>query len=241
MRIGLIGDIHGNIVALEKCYSVLKQEGCEQFFHTGDLVGFGPFPNESVDFIRAHRIPGVRGNYDENAAYKSEDCGCDFGDDKERQAYESTFIWTRKRLSHAARSLLIDLPFDLTFGESGHTFSIFHANPFDIYTAIFESRSDSFMKEIAGYTGADINIFSHTHVPFYKSIDGIHFINVGSVGNPKDGDPRACCVVLDVDGGVNERVKARILRVEYDLNKVVDAAKQASLPAGIIESILTGK
>ncbi len=237
MRIGLIGDIHGNIVAAEQCYAVLKGEGCDTFFHTGDIVGFGPFPNECVAFIRAHEIPGVRGNYDENAAYKSEDCGCDFVDPREREAYEATFVWTRDQLDPAARSLLVDLPFDIQFRKGEHDFSIFHANPFDIYTSISEDRSEAFMKEIAGYTGASINIFSHTHIPFYRKLDGIHFINVGSVGNPKDGDPRASCVILDINGSV----RVKILRVEYDVGKVVEAVKKASLPPEIVDSLLNGK
>lgn len=237
MKIGLLGDIHGNIVALERCYRLLKDEGCGKIYHLGDVVGYGPFPNECVEFIRQVELEGVRGNYDENAAYKSEDCGCDFGNDSEFDLYYKTYLWTRDHLSHSARSLLIDLPFDINFKTGDHSFSLFHANPFDIYTSIWESRGEGFMKEIAKYTGADLNIFAHTHVPFHRNIDGVHFINVGSVGNPRDGDPRASCVILEIDG----RVNVRILRVEYDVQKIADAVKKTTLPPEIAARLLTGK
>ncbi|MEW5806368.1 MAG: metallophosphoesterase family protein [Acidobacteriota bacterium] len=237
MRIGFLGDIHGNIVALERCYGILKDEGCENIYHLGDLVGYGPFPNECVEFIRLVQMEGVRGNYDENAAYKSEDCGCDFGDDTEFDLYHRTYLWTRDRVSHAARSLLIDLPFDINFKAGKQTYSLFHANPFDIYTSIWESRGDDFMRDMARYTGADVNVFAHTHVPFHKNIDGIHFINVGSVGNPKDGNPRASCVILDADANV----RVRILRVEYDIEKVAEAIRKSPLPSEIADRLLIGK
>lgn len=237
MRIGILGDIHGNILALEKCHKYLKEEGCEAFYHVGDLIGFGPFPNECVDFIRAEQIPGARGNYDENASYKSKDAGVDFGSQKEHKLYYKTFLWTRDILSPAARSLLIDLPFDVTFKEGSFVFSLFHANPFDIYTAITEKRSEGFMDEVASYTGANVNVFAHTHVPFYRQVNGIHFINVGAVGNPKDGDPRAGCVIVDL----NADVKVKIVRLDYDVQKVADAVKQTTLPSEIADRLLAGK
>ena len=241
MRLGILGDIHGNIVALEKCYKLLKDEGCEKFYHVGDLVGFGPFPNECVAFIRAHEIEGVRGNYDENTSYRSNDAGVDFGDQKEHKLYYKTYLWTIDALNPASRSLLVDLPFDVNFKEKDFTFSLFHANPFDIYTAITESRSEGFMREIAGYTGASVNVFAHTHIPFYREIDGIHFINVGSIGNPKDGDPRASCVIIDINGNINENIGVTILRVEYDVKKVADAVRQTTLPPEIADRLLEGK
>lgn len=237
MKIGILGDIHGNIVALEKCHKLLKDKGCEAFYHVGDLVGFGPFPNECVDFIRAHEIEGVRGNYDENTSYRSEDAGVDFGDRKEHSLYYKTYLWTREALKPVSRSLLIDLPFDVNFKEGYYRFSLFHANPFDIYTAINEKRGEGFMMEVASYTGANVNIFAHTHIPFYREVDGIHFINVGAVGNPKDGDPRACCVIVDI----NEDIKVDILRVEYDVNMVADAVRQTTLPPEIADRLLRGK
>lgn len=237
MRLGILGDIHGNILALEKCYKFLKDEGCEAFYHVGDLVGFGPFPNECVDFIRAYEIPGARGNYDENTSYQSKDAGIDFGSFEEHAIYYETFLWTRDVLKPGSKSLLMDLPFDVTFKEGKHTFSLFHANPFDIYTAITEKRSEGFMKEVADYTHAKVNVFAHTHVPFYRVVDGIHFINVGAVGNPKDGDPRASCVIVDL----NDDIKVQIKRLEYDVQKVADAVKRTTLPPEIADRLLSGR
>ena len=119
MKIIVLGDIHGNLPALEMCVAEARREGYDRLFHAGDLVGYGPFPDEVVQFLRATGIPGVRGNWDENVAWEGESAGPLRGDERLLDAAQDSFSWTRSNVNAISRNVLGNLPFEIRFREGG--------------------------------------------------------------------------------------------------------------------------
>ncbi len=146
-----------------------------------------------------------------------------------------SYEWTRAHVSGETKAYLGTLPLRIDIRPlgghiSGPTVLLLHGNQSLNTVYVTADRPDAFlskMAEAAGASSGDVICFGHTHVPWHRVIDGIHFVNTGSVGRPKDGDPRASYVVLDV--GTNG-VSPEIARVAYDVEKAAEAIIASDLP-----------
>ena len=246
MRIALISDIHANLPALEAVLDDIRRRGdTAATYHLGDLVGYAPWPDETVDRIRAEGIAGVAGNYDSTVATDYKHCGCRYEDPRQEALSHLSYDWTRRHASAATKAFLGALPFRLDLRPlGGHVAGprviLVHGAP-TLNTLYWTAdRSDDFCAKMAGQAGAqrgDAVCFGHTHMPWHREVEGIHFVNTGSVGRPKDGDWRAGYVVLSVDGA---RVDAELVRVEYDLDRAMDAIRRSDLPDDFAEYLRTG-
>src|SRR2546428_3784931 len=112
MRLAVLGAIHGSLEALEAALEEAGRAGCEKILHTGDLIGYGPRPNETIDLVRARGIAGARGNFDENAAWGGEAPGVAGGAGEVALA-DQAYRWTVDRLGYSQRNFLKDVPFSL--------------------------------------------------------------------------------------------------------------------------------
>jgi predicted phosphodiesterase len=200
MRYALISDIHANLPALRAVLAAIaRRHDVAATYHLGDLVGYAPWPDETVDMIAAAGILGVAGNYDSTVPTDYKHCGCKYEDPRQEELSHLSFGWTQAHVSPATKQLLAGLPFRIdlkpTGGHlAGPTVVLVHGTPTlntDYWT---EDRPDSFclkMAEMAGARRGDVIAFGHTHKPWHREVEGIHFVNTGSVGRPKDGDWRA--------------------------------------------------
>ncbi len=236
MRYALISDVHANLPALEAVLADIAQRAdIAATYHLGDLVGYAPWPNEVVDLIRTRSIVGVSGNYDSTVATDYKHCGCRYEDPRQEELSHESFAWTKAHVSPATRAALGALPFRLDlrpFGghESGPTVMLVHGTPTVNTLYWTEDRPDHFrmkMAQIAGAQTGDVIAFGHTHVPWHAEAHGIHFVNTGSVGRPKDGDWRAGYVLLELDAA---RVDVELVRVEYDVERAARAISDSELP-----------
>jgi len=227
MKLAVLGDIHGNIDALEKAYSAALAERPDEIIHLGDLGGYAPFVNEVVDFLMDRNIRGVQGNYDFNVAAESEHCGCRYDDPAQAALADLSFAWTKQHASDRSKDYMRSLPRELRFKANGRTVAVFHATPHRNNIYWHEDRPERFYKEMAEKADADIMIYGHTHKPYRKDIEGRVFVNSGSTGKPKDGDPRACLALLDISEG---QVDSRFIRVAYDLEKAAASIINSGLP-----------
>jgi len=246
MRYALISDIHANLPALEAVLAhIARQPDVAATYHLGDLVGYAPWPNEVVERLRGLGIAGVAGNYDSTVATDYKHCGCRYEDPRQEELSHVSYAWTRAHVRPAAKQYLGQLPFRMDLRpRGGHeakpTVTLVHGAPTLNTLYWTEDRPDTFclrMAEAAGAVSGDVVAFGHTHRPWHRVVNGIHFVNTGSVGRPKDGDWRACYVLLDVTEGA---VGAEFVRAEYDLDKVVRGICESGLPPEFAEHLTTG-
>ena len=246
MRYALISDIHANLPALEAVLEhIHRQAGLMATYHLGDLVGYAPWPNETVDLLRQHKIPGVAGNYDSTVGTDYKHCGCRYEDPRQEELSHVSYDWTRQHVSPATKQFLAGLPFRIdVLPNGGHTSGprlvLVHGTPTLNTLYWTEDRPDEFclkMASIAGAKAGDVIAFGHTHKPWHREVQGIHFVNTGSVGRPKDGDWRAGYVLLDIGGGVPA---AEFARVEYDVERAMRGIRESQLPDDFAEHLRLG-
>lgn len=226
MKLIVLGDIHGNLPALEVALREARAAGYDLICHTGDLVGFAPFPEETVELVRSESIPGVRGHVDELIAGEADSLG-DGGEAGARAFEERAFAWTARRVGRLTRRYLGNLPFELRLEIGGRRATLLHATPVDAFTRLTERTSEEVMRSLGDIADADMIIFGHTHRPFHRVVDGRHFINVGSVGYPRDGDPRTGYTMIRADGNIEVRYE----RYPYDTDRLLREAASRRFPS----------
>lgn len=246
MKVALISDIHANLPALEAVLADIEhRSGIDATYHLGDLVGYAPWPNETVALLKSRGISGVAGNYDSTVATDYKHCGCKYEDPRQEELSHLSYEWTRQHVSLECKRFLGELPFRLDIRsvgghQSGPTLILVHGTPTLNTVYWTEDRPDSFCLSMAKHAGAsagDVIAFGHTHKPWTRTIDGIHFVNTGSVGRPKDGDPRAGYVVATLDG---TQATFEFTRVAYDIDRAVRGIEASELPNDFGEYLKTG-
>ncbi len=235
MKIAVLGDIHANIEALKVAYQAALQQGVDRIYHLGDLGGYAPFVNEVVDFLIEHNIPGVQGNYDEAVANDKTHCGCKYENDFQAEMFQISFDWTKRIVTERSRNYMKSLPFSIEFEVEGKTVKIFHATPTKNNLYWYEERPEQFYLLMAQKANADVMIYGHTHISYFKKLKGKYFINAGSVGNPKDGDSRTCLCVVNI---TQRDVEVDFIRKNYDLQKVINSIIESGLPYYFAERLL---
>ena len=245
MKYALISDIHANLPALQAVLADITSKQIVNVFHLGDLVGYAPWPNETVQLLRDSKIEGVSGNYDSTVATDYKHCGCKYEDPHQEELSHLSYAWTRENVSAETKAALGRLPFRLDLTPlGGHTSTprviLVHGTP--TLTTVYwtEDRSDDFCLNMARHADAkkgDVIAFGHTHLPWTREIEGIHFVNTGSVGRPKDGDWRAGYVVLDLSPG---ETTIDFIRVEYEVKLAAQGIRASSLPSEFADYLLAG-
>jgi putative phosphoesterase len=210
MRVGVLSDIHANRVALEAVFEDMPP--VDALVCAGDVVGYNPWPGECIDALRERSVPTIMGNHDRAVA-----TGTGFGGNGMADAGAR---YARKAIDDEQLEWLRGLPTERTCFEG--RLKLVHGHPEDpnryTYPALF---SPDLLGE------EDILVMGHTHVQAYESYDEGVVMNPGSIGQPRDGDPRAAYAVVDLDSLTVEQH-----RVDYDIDRVVEAVAAAGLPEG---------
>ncbi|MCM1989339.1 metallophosphoesterase family protein [Oceanirhabdus seepicola] len=218
-KVAFISDIHGNVEALKAVLEDMKNNGIDydNVYCTGDIVGYGPRPNEVIEELRKHNITSIMGNHDEAVGF--------FEVTKEkRNKLSNTLLWTVENIKEENKEFLKGLKKQLTIKVGEKNFLLTHGSSNSISEYIFENDI-ILQEEIASKLNEDIIVFGHTHIPYFKKVRGKVFINAGSVGKPKGGDNRACYCVVEV---YNE-IRVRFERVTYNIEKVVKEIEESEL------------
>ena len=238
MRLAVISDIHGNLPALEAALADISARGVDATYHLGDLVGYGPWPNEVIERIRDEGVAGVAGNYDTTVAHDHPSCGCQHDDPRHRALSAESYRWTAAHTSDANRRFLASLPFRLDirpFGghAGGPTLIMVHGGA-TLNTVYWrEDRTDHFCAKTIGLLRArdgDAVFFGHTHKPWTRFFNGRTLVNTGSVGRPKDADPRGSYALVEVGTG---GIEVTFPRVAYDVERAVAGIGDSGLPTGL--------
>ncbi|MHB8835836.1 MAG: metallophosphoesterase family protein [Candidatus Methylomirabilia bacterium] len=236
MRIGIVGDIHGNLAALSSVLSALRHCGVSAILNAGDTVGNSAFPDECVALLEKAQAIGVQGNYDEAVAQQYADCGCGPATLSLARLREASLRWTQTRISDQTRSHLRHLAVLRWLVFENRNLLLTHGQVGDHGGPGLEREQRAWAQR-AGETGADIVVLGHSHLPRVEQLGRTTFVNPGSVGKPVDGDPRAACAVVEI---TPTAVHARILRVQYDIEANARALVAAGLPAEIADQLRRG-
>jgi predicted phosphodiesterase len=236
MRYALISDIHANLPALEAVLADIDERQVHATWHLGDLVGYAPWPNEVVALLGERGISGVSGNYDSTTGLDYKHCGCRYEDPRQEALSHLSFEWTKAACSASTRHVLASLPFRIDLHPlgghaSGPSIVLVHGTPTLNTVYWHESRSDEFclkMAEQAGMKSGDLIAFGHTHLAWHRTVEGIHFVNTGSVGRPKDGDDRAGYTLLSVEH--DGTIAVQHVRVTYDVQRASARIRESTLP-----------
>ncbi|NPA75117.1 MAG: metallophosphoesterase family protein [Euryarchaeota archaeon] len=221
--LGVISDVHGNLPALIEVIHDMPED-VELLLCAGDVVGYNPYPCEVIQELKLHDVLCIRGNHDRAV----------LTDDYSRfNPYAAAAArWTRSVLSDACMEYLAGLKDSQGLLVNGVKIAMHHGAPFDEDYYVFPDRVS---EELLDYDEPDILILGHTHVPFIQEYpDGV-ILNPGSVGQPRDGDPRASYALIDIDNW-----KFEIRRVEYDIDLVERKIIETGLPAFLGERLHLG-
>jgi len=226
-KLAIISDVHANLEAFE---AVLAEAQGLEILCLGDLVDYGANPNEVVELFRHRGIRTIMGNHDWAAL------SGDTSLFNARAAMSS--IWTRAHLTsqHLAfiRTFAPEVRSSFEMAEAYFT----HGSPDDrLWEYVDPSTHSDLFGHYLAKQGVRIIGLGHTHVPYVWKEKGKVVFNPGSVGQPRDGDPRASFAVLSVE---EQEVSVDIRRVEYDISKAASKIREAGLPESHANRLFSG-
>lgn len=228
-RIAVFSDIHANLPALSAVMADMDKKGLEQRYCLGDLVGYGTFPNEVIQVIRDRDIPTVMGNYDQGVGNSSDECGCAYKTIEEEALGKRSIGWSNAQTTDENKAFLRTLLPQISLQLGELKILLAHGSPRKINEYLYEDRPDAGLERILDGVNADVLVVGHTHKPYHRVLpSGRHVINEGSVGKPKDGDPRAAYVILSADG---KDLQVEFVRVPYDVEQTATAIEASEMPS----------
>ncbi len=238
-RIAIFSDMHGNLAATQAVLDAIDQAAPDAVYCLGDLVGYGAFPNETTELIRSRQIPTIMGNYDDGVGFDRDDCGCAYKDADEAERGQQSLAWTRRETTEENKAYLRTLDPEIRFEAEGQRVRLVHGSPRRMNEYLFEDRDPRSLERIAQQAECEVLVFGHTHQPWVRTIEHVLFINDGSVGKPKDGDPRAAWALLTFEP--DKKPVVQIERVPYDVAAMAAAIRAADgLPDHFARDLETG-
>jgi predicted phosphodiesterase len=236
-RLALFSDIHGNSQALSAVLADIEGRDLSGAYCLGDLVGYGADPNGVIDVIRRAGVPAILGNYDEGVAWETGDCGCFYLDEEAKRVGAASYAYTVSAVTDANKAWLRGLPRELHVPCEDKLIHLVHGSPRRVNEYLLRERDAKTYERLAAAETDDVLVFGHTHQFWQRRFGHVLFVNVGTVGRPKDGDPRAGYVTVDL---TSSDVVAESVRVAYDVEAAAAAILQAGLPASLAEGLRAG-
>ncbi len=228
MKIAFISDLHSNLEASISVLNDINSKGIENVYCLGDLVGYGPNPNEVVQLIRERNITSIMGNYDDAVAYDKTSCGCSYNPGRENRVGDDSLNWTITNLSNSNKQFLRSLPKALTLKIEELNILMVHGSPKNpLFEYLKPDMNNNDLKEALNNVSADVIVCGHTHKIMGKHLANKSILNPGSVGRTKDGKPLATYLILDVNDGV---FSYEFVKLEYNVKKTIEKIFKSGLP-----------
>jgi putative phosphoesterase len=245
MRIALLSDIHANIPAFTAVLEDLETRRPDATYCLGDLVGYNVWPNQVIGLIRQKGIATIAGNHDLKVSR--------IPPAQEACSTEKNSDYAYKLVGNKERDYLLTLPrhlrIDYQLNNDSLNVLLVHGSPRSIDEYLLEDLPEAYLLDMVREFGADVLCFGHSHKPYHRIIHSDkygrdrfhHLINTGSVGKPKDGDARACYVLLTVDQASAmdhpDAVQVEFIRVPYDVEKAAQAIEVSQLPGAFAKAL----
>lgn len=223
MELGLISDVHGNQPALEAVLADMPD--VDQVYHCGDAIGYNPFPHRVLETFDDEGIVSIQGNHDRKISTNIDSMGTAAEPEARNDAgvrpselARAAGIWTHERLDTEEIEYLANLPAELTI-EAG-TVKLVHGAPGDQDARLYPEDYGPHL-----FGDESILVHGHTHVQHAERFDGRLLVNPGSVGQPRDSDPRAAYAVIDTEANT-----VSLHRVRYSIEEVARKIRETSIP-----------
>jgi putative phosphoesterase len=232
----LLGDIHANYPALKAISKYIKPHRFDRIVNTGDFIVYSTFPNETIEWFRKRKKAiCILGNTDLKTLRILNGKKLKKPTKEEKRVM---YFWTSENLEPENITYLKSLPEQTDFKVGGLRIGIFHGTLEDPDEELVPSAPESRFQQLAKGSPYQVQIMGHSHVPYYKIVDGVHFVNPGSVGRMFDGDPRTSFATLKVSSG---KIGVEHFRIPYAVEKVVRGLKEKKLPNIYAKMFRAGK
>lgn len=209
MRIALFSDVHANLPAFEAFLADLDNSRPDAVYCLGDLIGYNIWPNEVIAEVRERGIATLMGNHDQKT---------------DGYAYELVNPDNRAYLDNLPAHIRLEF----RTGDRLYNVLMAHGSPRSINEYVLENLDESYVTEMMNEARADILCIGHSHLPYHRIMGDKHVINTGSVGKPKDGDPRGGYVLLHI--GDKDNIRVEFIRFDYNVEKAAKAIEDSPLP-----------
>lgn len=237
MLLAVFSDPHANLPALMAVLGRVDEIGPDMTLCAGDLVGYGPHPNEVVELVQSRRIPTVRGDHDDAVGHDREAWGPLDAPFSQRLLYHQSVAWTLRHTSDDNKLFLRRLPLTLSANVRGRSLVLAHGSPRRIDQPLGPGTAVATLRRLLGEAHAHIMVAGHSHEPVHRVIDGRHLINPGPVGRPAGGRPEASMALIEVGNSV----EVRFIRVPYDSASVAADIRSTGLPSQLARDLLPGQ
>ncbi len=218
----LISDVHANYIAVKEVLEQLDKN--EKIVHAGDVVGYNPFPNETIALFKQYNVISIAGNHDKGVL------SGDFSNFNEDAKFAG--LWTKSQLNSESFAYLGSLRYSINIIDNNRKIAVHHGAPFDEdYYMYEESLSESLLQ----YDHADILVLGHTHVPYIRKFGKKIICNPGSVGQPRDRDSRAAYIIINT-----EDMNIELKRLNYNIKEVSDKIESLNLPEFLAKRLFYG-
>ena len=224
-KILLLGDIHANYPALKAIQKYLQPAQFDRIVNTGDFTVYSTFPNETIQWFRVRKNSvSILGNTDKRVLKILKGKKLKKPKKEEKRIM---YFWTSDNLLPENAGYLKSLPGKRDFTIGNVRIGIFHGTFDNENEMLFPDAPESRFRKLAKNSPYQVHVMGHSHVPYYKCVDGVHFINPGSVGRMFDGDSRASFAILKVS---NKNITVEHFRIPYPVDEVVSGLKKNDLP-----------
>lgn len=246
MKIALISDIHANLQALDAVLQHARSQGVQAIWNAGDSIGYGAKPDLVVRRLREEGVVSVLGNFDRRVL--KFDSKKDEWRQTKRPEKFLAFQWAFENLSQVSKQYLESLPRELILQLGKSTFLLTHGSPDSIKDTLGPDTPDKKLKKLTGDSEAQFFLCGQSHRTFFRMVKNGCFINPGSVGLQRDGDPRASYAVLDLPAEMMIAQPEREVdlqmhpqRVVYDVEQAAESIREAGLPEAYAQCLIQGK
>lgn len=236
--IAICGGPYSNFASVEQ---FLKETASYQYrFCLGDLGGFGPHPDKTIELLRNAGVICLKGNYDHSVGFGEADCGCGYIDPRDRHFAQVSYDYTFKNTSLKNRLWLQGLPDEIVLDWNGKKLLLVHGSPDSVNEFVWESETDE--KKLNHWFetyDVDMILCTHSGIPWIrKTSTGKTWFNVGVLGRPAHEDSRR--VFYGVIHNISE-LKAELVSMNYNITPLIEAMTKENLPQEFIESLETGR
>ncbi len=236
-RILLLSDIHGNYPALEAIAGSYPPSSFDAVFNCGDSTVYAPFPNETINWLQKNKVYSIRGNTDDKIIRLLKKKSFKKPRKKEKRIMYTT---TAEALDETNQTYLLGLKKNLSLTINKISIGLFHGSPADHDEFLFATTPDSRFQELSANCPFELIVTGHSHSPYHKTVNQVHFINPGSAGRMFDGNPQASFAILELHDQKN-KISVQHHRLSYDVEAVVKKIRQLGLPDIYSEMYKQGK